>query len=659
LILLVAHYQDPSPARAAELAACLRRNCENEQLVEVRLLLEDAAPPPFAHPKLRPIAHGRRATYRDLFEHAGQHLAGSRVIVANADIYFDGSLSLLAQRDLSGQLLCLSRWDVQPDGSSRLFDFASSQDAWIFAAPLPAFACDWHLGKPGCENRLAFEAGRAGLALSNPSRSVRAHHLHLSRVINYQPADRVQGPGRSLEPGFLEEDGAAALPRAAAAGGAPLCALTSLAPGPARLERQRACIASWRAAGLRVLSFNHPGEIESLRHTFDVEFVPVSDTTEAVFGRPYVPIHAFARWAAERQEQVLLLNADLELKLSRWELRRLRWLAEDGLCYFIRYNQRHLGDAGAREPWGIDAFLFHGAEAAQLPASLLSMGKPFWDYWLPHAFAARGLPVRAVEFPAAFHLDHPQRWSWEEWHRCALEFDRLYPVLGADRSFEACARMSPRVRQQFEQGKVALPQQPLAIGPWVRQTFSGPGSKTFLELGAHQGSDTIWMAALPGVTLHAFEPDPRNQVPLLPNVRLNRAAVSDRDGRGALLQSREGWGREWTYSSSLRPPKNHLTRYPVTFGERVEVETITLDSYCRRQGLGPIDFIWADVQGAEGEVVRGGLETLARTHYLYTEYSDDEMYQGQATLAELLALLPGFRVVELWEDDVLLENRRW
>ena len=71
-----------------------------------------------------------------------------------------------------------------------------------------------------------------------------------------------------------------------------------------------------------------------------------------------------------------------------------------------------------------------------------------------------------------------------------------------------------------------------------------------------------------------------------------------------------------------------------------------------------VDFIWADVQGAEGDMIRGGLRVLSRTRYLYTEWSDDELYEGQATLTEILRLLPDFRVVELWSDDVLLENTR-
>jgi FkbM family methyltransferase len=180
----------------------------------------------------------------------------------------------------------------------------------------------------------------------------------------------------------------------------------------------------------------------------------------------------------------------------------------------------------------------------------------------------------------------------------------------------------------------------------------------FLELGAHQGTDTAWMADIPDVTIHAFEPDPRNHQAPRPNVTLHRAAIAERDGQGSLILSQQGWGQEWTHSSSIKRPKNHLQRYPVSFGGAVEVELVALDTFYRQHGLDIIDFIWADIQGAEGEMIRGGRQTLAHTRYLYTEYSDDELYEQQATLRDILDLLPGFRVLELWPDDVLLENRQ-
>jgi FkbM family methyltransferase len=438
----------------------------------------------------------------------------------------------------------------------------------------------------------------------------------------------------------------------------PLLAVTSLSPSPASVPRQQGALQSWRAAGLVVHSLNHPSEIGALSALYDVRFVPVAETTEAQFGRPYVPIKAMLDWAAAASAPVLLVNSDIELRLTPSELYRLRWLGDEGLFYFVRFN--HDGDPrrATPEPWGIDAFLFHGRHASVFPDSFLSMGQPFWDYWLPLSFAARGRPVWAVESPVTLHADHGRQWSWENWHRCALEFDRLTGALRGERSLEACVAMSQHVRADLRRRQRTVPERPGDIRRWVEQRFAARGPKVFLELGAHQGLDTAWLARIPDVVVHAFEPDPRNQPAPATNVVFNRAAIADEGGRRPFILSREGWGREWTYSSSLMRPKNHLLWYPVTFGETIEVDTVRLDTYCRERGLGRIDFIWADIQGAEGEMVRGGLETLARTRYLYTEFSDHELYEGQATLSELMALLPDFRVIELWDDDVLLENTR-
>nr|VFK11674.1 MAG: methyltransferase, FkbM family [Candidatus Kentron sp. LPFa] len=83
-----------------------------------------------------------------------------------------------------------------------------------------------------------------------------------------------------------------------------------------------------------------------------------------------------------------------------------------------------------------------------------------------------------------------------------------------------------------------------------------------------------------------------------------------------------------------------------------------LDTWRREQGIDTVDFIWMDVQGAEMDVFRGGANTLARTRYLYTEYNDRELYEGQCTLPQLLDCLKYFKVLDRYPDDVLLENER-
>jgi FkbM family methyltransferase len=410
--------------------------------------------------------------------------------------------------------------------------------------------------------------------------------------------------------------------------------------------------------GLEVRAFNHPSEVAGLSKSYDVEFVPVAHTSVSQFGKHFIPINVMLDWAARHDAPILLINADIRLEMTDETFRRIRWLSEGGLCYFVRHN--HYGNVtqAIREPYGIDAFLLHGRDADLLSPSFMSMGQPFWDYWLPEAFVSHHRPVYTVEFPAAFHHHHPQRWSFESWRRCAMEFARVTCQDTGTHSFESLVAMSLRVRQHFDETRVVIPQCHLSIKEWVQETFYNSTPKLFLELGSHQGGDTAWMSEIPGVNIHAFEPDPRNHQARRHNVTCHRAAIADRDGVGLLTMSQHGWGQEWTHSSSIRTPKNHLHRYPVTFGGAIPVLLSALDTFRRMQGFDVVDFVWADIQGAEGDMIRGGRQTLARTRYLYTEYSDDELYEGQITLREIMNMLPDFRILELWADDVLLENQK-
>jgi FkbM family methyltransferase len=437
-------------------------------------------------------------------------------------------------------------------------------------------------------------------------------------------------------------------------------ALTSLSAGHA-VELQRSAVASWQAAGLSPYSFNHPSEIAVLAKAYpSVVFAPVEKTGASCFGRHFALIKSMLDWAVSANAPVMILNSDIELSLAPAELQRISLLSDDGICCFWRYN--HNGDRSQAviETCGIDGFLFHGRHVRGIADSFLSMGQPWWDYWLPFMFISRDLPLRFVEFPAAFHRNHAQRWSWDGWHRCALEFDRFAQMLGPDRSMDACRVMASHVLATFQRKKQLVSQQPEGIRVWVGKRFSHPRSKIFLELGAHRGAVTTWLAQLPSVVVHAFEPDPRNRLSALPNVVVNDQAVSDQTGTRPFILSSQGWGQEWTYSSSLKPPKNHFRKYPaVSFGKTISVQSTTLDGYCSSHNIGVVDLVWAEIQGAEGEMIRGAQQTLSRTRYLYTAFSDEELYEGQISLAELQKRLPSYRVIEVWygsNTSALLKN---
>lgn len=69
-----------------------------------------------------------------------------------------------------------------------------------------------------------------------------------------------------------------------------------------------------------------------------------------------------------------------------------------------------------------------------------------------------------------------------------------------------------------------------------------------------------------------------------------------------------------------------------------------------------IDFIWADIQGAEVDLIMGGKKAFDNVRYFYTEYVNDEHYEGEIGLNEILKMLPNFEIVEDYGTDVLLKN---
>ena len=207
-----------------------------------------------------------------------------------------------------------------------------------------------------------------------------------------------------------------------------------------------------------------------------------------------------------------------------------------------------------------------------------------------------------------------------------------------------------------------------AIDPQEIKRLIGKSNPTILDIGCNDGAHTqLFFELFEFAHVSSFEPDWRAQdrfrnttALTCPRARLFPVALGATDGTTEFYPS-EGDGvlqpKIWDYSGSIRKPKMHLRRHPwCKFGPATTVPVMRLDSWARAWGITHVDFIWADVQGAEGDLIWGGTDTLARTRYFFTEYSDEEMYEQQPTLEHLLKLLPTFRIVHLYPEDVLLRN---
>lgn len=209
-------------------------------------------------------------------------------------------------------------------------------------------------------------------------------------------------------------------------------------------------------------------------------------------------------------------------------------------------------------------------------------------------------------------------------------------------------------------------------------------SPTILEIGCNDGTDTLrFLEAMPGARIYCFEPDPRAIARFRETVNDNRVvlttlALGDHTGfakfhgssgippeksRNAPSASHYCALPEWDLSGSISKPTGHLQRSSwVTFPEdrTIEVGITTLDDWLLyHTDITKIDFVWMDVQGAEHKVIQGAFEGLSIIRYLYTEYCDKPLYEGQVPLAEIQKMLPTYKLLGIYGENALLRNEQF
>ena len=202
-ILIVPWHNSAHPERAAELQEAARRNVDSGLFDRLLYVTEEHRVP--AGTEMVGVPH--RPTYAEVFAIAADQAGPEDVVViANSDIYFDDTLRALVPHE--GQAFALARWE--PSG---LRDRQDSQDVWVFKGPPRVQGANFWFGVPGCDNSVLHLMAKAGYTVSNPSRSVKAHHLHASeyRTCSRPWTQSAKGtkespplPFRFCDPSFLE-----------------------------------------------------------------------------------------------------------------------------------------------------------------------------------------------------------------------------------------------------------------------------------------------------------------------------------------------------------------------------------------------------------------------------------------------------------------------
>src|SRR5258708_1252688 len=240
----------------------------------------------------------------------------------------------------------------------------------------------------------------------NPSKSIKAYHVHNSGVRNYNSHERIEGPSLFVEPADIAQ--------------AQVYALTSMSPRQDQFSAQKKSVLSWMRAGCEVIAFQSAAEIKSFNKDdwYGVKFV---ETEPSKRFNPFIPISSMTKWCEAKEGYSMLINSDCYLDASPAVIQNFTTAARDGLVYFARHDV-HPDGRKIRFVSGFDAFIFPNKYTKLIPDSdILCMGKPWWDYVVPMSILASGKQIFAPSFPILFHMVHSQRWSNVEYAICRNE----------------------------------------------------------------------------------------------------------------------------------------------------------------------------------------------------------------------------------------------
>ena len=142
------------------------------------------------------VAPGR-ATFNEMFALCRPDAVN---VIANSDIYFERTSLDLMDEICGNECFALSRWEPIKLGGHMLWDHPDSQDAWCFRGIPLGIDAPFTMGIPGCDNKLAWLIERAGYVVRNPSRTIRAYHLHNVQWRSYlaDPEGQARG-GKKME----------------------------------------------------------------------------------------------------------------------------------------------------------------------------------------------------------------------------------------------------------------------------------------------------------------------------------------------------------------------------------------------------------------------------------------------------------------------------
>ncbi len=120
-----------------------------------------------------------RVTYQYIFDNSTEGFN----VFCNSDIEFDETI-LLVKNIKENEFYALTRYEnnMMLHKYDDPYEGQDSQDVWIWKDKCKIKDADFHLGLPGCDNKIAYHAERSGYIVTNPALSIKTYHRHLTNI---------------------------------------------------------------------------------------------------------------------------------------------------------------------------------------------------------------------------------------------------------------------------------------------------------------------------------------------------------------------------------------------------------------------------------------------------------------------------------------------
>lgn len=185
---------------------------------------------------------------------------------------------------------------------------------------------------------------------------------------------------------------------------------------PERVAQQKEALASWQQLGFDVISVNVTGELGPIKHEFPaVTFVEVDRGSDGTTGKPYIYLNEILSVLATATSPICgIVNSDVRLIAHDDFFGFISDQAADSVVFGSRTDTPSHSDlCGQEDKYGFDYFFFDKKLITIYPESDFCLGMPCWDYWFPLVPLLRGVTVKQLVTPVAYHTVHEGRWGEE------------------------------------------------------------------------------------------------------------------------------------------------------------------------------------------------------------------------------------------------------